>query len=202
MTNQALRVVKLGGSLLDMPDLRERFRHWLALQPPARAIVLVGGGRVADCVRDADHLHRLGEEVSHWLAIRAMNLNARLVAAMFEEARLVTELDEIPTTPPSQAEPTQFVILDPLTCMQSLEASPNPLPHTWEVTSDSIAARVAIEIRATELVLLKSTLPQAADSRAAAAAGYVDEYFPRDAHGLTVRCVNFRDDDFPERRLS
>ncbi len=57
-----------------------------------------------------------------------------------------------------------------------------PLPHSWEVTSDSLAGWVAIRWPANRLVLLKSVgLPVAADRvsfREAADSGHVDAYFP------------------------
>ena len=76
------------------------------------------------------------------------------------------------------------------------------LPCGWEVTSDSIAARLAQAIGANELVLLKSTLPTGSASRTALAqSGFVDAHFPHAAAGLTVRAVNLRRLDFAEVRL-
>jgi aspartokinase-like uncharacterized kinase len=87
-----------------------------------------------------------------------------------------------------------LAILDPLPYLLAAEAATKftPLPHSWDVTSDSIAARVAAELQA-ELVLLKSTPPPSDDLPAAAASGYVDPYFPTAAAGLqSVRFVNLR----------
>ncbi len=68
------------------------------------------------------------------------------------------------------------------------------------VTSDSIAARLAHALRADELVLLKSRLPQPPCTAATAAlAGYVDDYFPQAISvACRVRYVNFRDPAFAE----
>jgi hypothetical protein len=81
--------------------------------------------------------------------------------------------------------------------------SSNPLPHNWDVTSDSIAARLAVLACAHELVLLKSSLPRPEATRSEMAqAGYVDRYFPQAAVGVPIiRCVNLRPSELPEVRL-
>src|SRR5437868_8610811 len=61
------------------------------------------------------------------------------------------------------------------------------LPHSWDVTSDSIAAHVAIEVNANRLILLKSIdMPNGVSWSDAAANGWVDLYFPTIAS--RVRC--------------
>ncbi|MDA1179764.1 MAG: hypothetical protein O2931_13325, partial [Planctomycetota bacterium] len=72
------RVVKLGGSLLSDPQLPVRWDAWWRSQPRWDTLVVVGGGCWVDAVREADKLHSLGEEVSHWLAIDALRITARL----------------------------------------------------------------------------------------------------------------------------
>ena len=72
------------------------------------------------------------------------------------------------------------------------------LPHTWAVTSDSIAARVAVVSGAEHLILLKSvTIPEGMDWEEAAERGFVDEWFARTLRParpwLKVRAVNFRE---------
>ena len=71
-------VVKVGGSLYDLPDLGSRLRAWLTEQCAGDDVVLVpGGGGTADVIRHFDRVHGLGEETSHWLALRALTLNAQ-----------------------------------------------------------------------------------------------------------------------------
>ena len=72
------------------------------------------------------------------------------------------------------------------------------LPHHWSVTSDSIAARVAVAAGAEHLVLLKSvTIPEGMDWEEAAERGFVDEWFARTLRpagaSLKVRAVNLRE---------
>ncbi len=190
------RVVKLGGSLLDLPDLAARLRRWLERQPAMSTLLVVGGGRLADVLRDADRLHRLGETASHWLCIRAMTIHAEMLAALLPEARLMASIAEW------RSRPATLSILDPWVFLREEERRfPGPtLPESWQATSDSIAARIASCVDATELVLLKSKLPQhEATLPAAAAAGFVDPLLPQFGGGLpAIRSVNFRSDEFLE----
>jgi aspartokinase-like uncharacterized kinase len=74
------------------------------------------------------------------------------------------------------------------------------LPHTWETTSDSIAARVAVCLGADELVLLKSVTPKSGENlETLAKLGLVDKFFPHAANMLcNVRIVNLRRPAFDE----
>src|SRR5262249_50947889 len=79
-------VVKVGGSLYDLPGLGARLRAWLERLPSREVLLVPGGGPAADVVRDLDRLHRLGEEAAHWLALRALSVNARFLAALLPGA--------------------------------------------------------------------------------------------------------------------
>jgi aspartokinase-like uncharacterized kinase len=196
MTEPLLRVVKLGGSLLDLAGLAAALRRWVSTQPPADQVIVVGGGAVVDSIRQADALHALGEEASHWLALGAMDLTARLVSVMLPEAPLLEWLDK---DSPRQAGRVRIVL--PCAMLRELDARTElaPLPHCWDVTSDSIAAWLAGLWRADELVLLKSRLPtggSAADNE------LLDPYFCRVAASIpSIRCVNLRDAAFADCRI-
>ena len=191
-----IRVVKLGGSLLDLPDLAARLRRWLDGQHRMKTALLVGGGRLSDAVREYDRVHALGDEAAHWLAVGSMQLNARLAAAMLPEAAWIEAVDDLANAACSLS------IVDPWHLLRDADRrSPQPLLAGWQVTSDSIAARLAELCSACELVLLKSALPGEASVAAAAASGYVDRFFPHAVSLPHVRCVNLRDDSFSEVRL-
>jgi hypothetical protein len=69
------------------------------------------------------------------------------------------------------------------------------LPHSWDVTSDSIAARAALVYGAERLVLLKSVdVPPGTPWDEAAARGWVDAHFSHVVSGapFAVEVVNFR----------
>src|SRR5437763_809108 len=77
-------VVKVGGSLYDLPDLKSRLVAFIhSLSDPDRLLV-PGGGTVADAVRTWDRTHSLGQTASHWIALRACALNAHFLAALLD----------------------------------------------------------------------------------------------------------------------
>ena len=182
-------IVKVGGSLFDWPNLGPRLRDWLAAHAPRETILVPGGGRLADVVRDLDRTHGLGDEVTHGMALSAMTINAHLLAALLPESCVIDgpDLAELLW---EQGRPP---ILDTLAFCESDDAG--ALPHTWAVTSDSVAARLAVVAGAAELVLLKSTSPPAGDVAAWAECGYVDAWLPRVLSGTDIRvtAVNLRE---------
>ena len=183
-------VVKVGGSLYDWPDLGPHLRRWLDAHVPRETILVPGGGRFADVVRDFDRVHRLGEETAHWLALRALTINADLLAALLLGACVIDGPDLAELVWEQGRRP----VLDALAFCESDEAGAGRLPHTWAVTSDSIAARVAVTAGAQELVLLKSAPPPPGDVAAWAAVGYVDAWLPRvlAGSGVRLRVVDLR----------
>jgi 5-(aminomethyl)-3-furanmethanol phosphate kinase len=174
-------VVKVGGSLYDLPDLGERLRRFLASLAGPR-LVVPGGGATADVVRAFDRDHGLGPTVAHWLALRACAMNAWFLRELLPTAEVV-------------ADPRAcglLGILDLHAFAQDDEGRAGCLPHVWSATSDSVAARVA-EVASAELVLLKS-VDIAGDWERAAQEGLVDPVFPEVVAraALRVRAVNLR----------
>jgi aspartokinase-like uncharacterized kinase len=196
MTGLPRRIIKLGGSLLDWPEWPERFEAWLARQPAAENLVLPGGGSLADAVREIDALYPLPPVAAHWLCIRAMSIHARQLTARWPAATLCSRLRALDDAAPSAG----LVFLDPWPILRDEEPQfpGQPLPAGWDVTSDSIAARLAEMATAAELVLLKSSAVQEGESLAELSQrGFVDAYFPRAAGAVNrIRCVNLRDEAF------
>jgi 5-(aminomethyl)-3-furanmethanol phosphate kinase len=164
-----IRVVKVGGSLLDWPLLGKALHLWLVEQSPATNILLCGGGTLCDAIRRVDATHALGEEAAHWLCVDVLAVTARMLAAVVRDFHVVDAVD--------RSARGGVVILDPRRFL--IDDEPRRpgcvLPQNWSVTSDSIAARLAEVLEADELVLLKSAdLP----AQGIPVAGYVDAHFP------------------------
>jgi aspartokinase-like uncharacterized kinase len=186
-------VVKVGGSLLTWPPLPGRLADLLHEHRERRPILVVGGGPAADLVRDLDWVHNLGEPVAHALALRALDLTAHALAALLPVLLVVDRIEEIAPCQASGRIPTfaprRFLDAEDI-------ESPDPLPHSWSVTTDSIAARLAIRLDASGLLLLKSApAPVPATRAEAARLGLVDPAFERIAASLgAVSYSNLRDD--------
>jgi aspartokinase-like uncharacterized kinase len=189
-----LRVIKLGGSLLDLADWPRRVADWLGEEPHAANVLVVGGGALADAIRDCDRRFALGEEKSHWLCIRALSMHAEIAATLLGRGmgnvRLVREFEEL-----HRLESGHLAVFDPEPFLRDHESRlpGTPLPHTWGATSDSIAARLAACLGAQELVLLKSAPPP--ENPRCAEAGYVDSHFAVAAQNVRqVWFVDLRSD--------
>jgi hypothetical protein len=123
--------VKLGGSLYSrVPDIVP------VLQSSGRPLVIVpGGGPFANAVRRAG----LDDDTAHWEAIGAMETYGRYIASF-----------GIPVTDRLTL-PDRTVIFHPARYLRKHD----PLPHSWDVTSDTIAAWTAAELHL-DLLILKS----------------------------------------------
>ena len=144
-------VVKLGGSLLDLLDLPQRLNRLRPEWGP-RPLLMVGGGAVADQVRTWDRQHELGEERAHWLALDALELTARLVESLWSPAR-VTRREDYELAWEQERVP----LIQAREWFEAAIRRETPTPHhTWETTTDTIAAWIASLTQAESLWLLKS----------------------------------------------
>lgn len=191
----SITVFKLGGSLLDLPDLAVRLQNAFSKLGNDRPLVISGGGDAADIVRRWHRTFGLDEERSHWLALDAIRLNQQLLL------ELIPKLELVPTRQAAQVALShdRIPLLDLAEFLRTEEALVEPterLPHCWDVTSDSLAAWVAARWPADRLILLKSVdLPDAQtdDSEQLASAGLIDSFFPQLTNSIpTIEWINLR----------
>jgi probable H4MPT-linked C1 transfer pathway protein len=183
-------VVKVGGGLV-----REAGEG--ALRTLCRAIgdagaghpllVVPGGGAFADAVREHDSRFALRAATAHRMAILAMDQFGWLLSELIPGGAPCTELGEARAA----AARGRTAVLLPAGLLAG-----DPLPASWAVTSDSIAAWVSGAVDAARLVLVKPvaglyrdwpadgeplarlTVHELAELRAAGRAGGVDPHLP------------------------
>lgn len=170
-----LAVVKVGGSLFDLPNLRVRLRKFIEESGDWRLCFVAGGGASADVVRGLQPTHQLPDAAAHRLAMESLRVGEQLLCELVPDSQLVRSATEV-----HQTFSLTRVCVVQTTSFVTGEACEPVLDETWDVTSDSIAAWIARVLAAQRLVLLKSTEPpdEVSTSRR------VDEAFSIHAHGI------------------
>lgn len=141
-------LLKVGGSLYRQPELPTYALTWGMLAAEYRLLLLPGGGPFADQVRAADACFNLSDSTTHWMSILAMDQYAYLLANLIPSAALVYTLEMAGAICANR----QLAVLAP----SALLLQKDPLPHSWQITSDSIAAWLAKYANIQRLILLKS----------------------------------------------
>jgi len=192
-----ITVIKVGGSLFDLPDLTARLSALLNRLENTRPLIICGGGATANLIRNWDQTYHLGDTAAHWLAIEALSLNDRLLCQLLPGTEIVTSQAEATAA----WKETRVPILGSYHYLKQTASSQfADLPASWDVTSDSIAAWVTLTWPAEELLLLKSVdLPHEKTTLLELAeAGFVDPYLPTFSDSLPcLRWCNLRADPIP-----
>jgi aspartokinase-like uncharacterized kinase len=162
------RVVKLGGSLLNIDQLDVKLIAWLAVNDDMQNIIVVGGGKKVDGVRELHAAKILSDEDAHKIACATMRINALLVASKITGTTCYDDIQQLDVAASST------VTFDSFTWIMQQEN----VPASWDFTSDSIAARLASELDADELVLIKSRMGSIDEP------GFVDECFATESKSV------------------
>ena len=139
-------VLKVGGSLADDPASLTRLCQELsALAKAHRIAVVPGGGEFADTVRKLDRTYGLSKTAAHKMAVLAMDQYGFLLSDITPKSYVSHSLKEVSNS----AKGTLPILLP-----SNLLFREDPLEHSWDVTSDTIAAYVAQLLDAEKLVLV------------------------------------------------
>ena len=138
-------VVKLGGSLA----YSDRLPRWLqTLAESASVVIVPGGGPFADQVRRSQAHWGFGESSAHHMALLAMEQFGTMLCGMHDGLAAATTESEIRTVH-ARGEcpvwmPTRMVMAE------------STIAHSWDVTSDSLAAWLCAQLGEDALLLVKS----------------------------------------------
>ena len=187
-----LAVVKVGGSLFDHPDLGTGLRAYLDQLEASKILVVAGGGIVADAVRELDHWQEIGEEKSHELALLATEVSMHFLRDRlgFTAGGWTTAIEWWR----AMVEGRRVICLGAWLFLRQYENELGRIPHSWEFTTDSIAALAASVARARVILLKSIDIPHGCSWEEAASRGWVDGCFPAivAGHALCVEAINFR----------
>jgi aspartokinase-like uncharacterized kinase len=140
-------VIKVGGSLAEDPEvLRALCGRLSELAEKYSIVVVPGGGRFADVVRDFDQRFSVPRNVSHRMAILGMDQFGLLLSTVTPGSSVSRRLDDLEkmsaTGKVAIFLPSHFMLEE------------DPLENSWDVTSDSIAAYIAKRLDATKVILV------------------------------------------------
>ena len=182
-------VVKIGGSLNADPLLPQ----WLSLLTQlggGRVVLVGGGGRFADAVREHQAHWHYGDLAAHNMALLAMAQTAYFLHALNPALQLVTtEADALRVLRLGKA-----ALWSPLALLREQAGADT----NWNTTSDSIALALAQRLGAQQLLLVKSCAVDPCFSLAQLSdAGIVDHRFAALAAqgGVAIRFMRHDEPD-------
>lgn len=135
-------VIKVGGSLYPehIMDLYEVFR-----KSDEKIILINGGGELANKLREYNNKYNFTDDTNHWNAIMCMDIIGSQICDMCDDIIAVRSFDEI-----DEVHKNGKI---PLILSYELLKKLDPLAHSWDVTSDSIACWIAHKLNAKLLIL-------------------------------------------------
>lgn len=137
-----MRVIKLGGSLLETGKISACLNH--ILNSDIQTVVVCGGGDFANAVRNAQQNWHFDDVAAHEMAILAMQQTAIMLQNCqpeFVRESVVSNLKN-------------HVFSIWLPDINELNAA--KIKPSWQITSDSLAAWLATKLDADKLIVVKS----------------------------------------------
>ena len=138
-------VIKIGGSLLTDTRLAEWLRV-ITLVRNEKVLVVPGGGIFADHAKEAYRKSFLSEETAHELAVLGMRQYGYILSSSSSAIKIIDNLSSFNL----YSDRCPAIWLPNNKSVISLGT-----PESWDATSDSIAAKVAMRFKA-NLLLVKS----------------------------------------------
>ena len=139
-------VLKIGGSLLEDPSTLVGLCKTIGQMAKAHRIVVIpGGGEFADLIRKIDENYKLSNTVIHKMAILAMDQYGLLLSNLIPNSYFSYSLEKI-------CKSRKGIL--PIFLPSKLMFQEDPLPHSWDVTSDTIAGYIAKLLNSKKLILV------------------------------------------------
>lgn len=187
-------VVKLGGSVMETATiiLSHLVAHMQDIKDTS-ILIIPGGGMFANAIRSASRQYSIGDDAAHWMAILAME----------QYAYYLIEKTGIRTVDSIENIPAGVSIMLPYQLLKKEDE----LPHSWDVTSDTIAAWVAnridarfVKVTDVDGVFQESRLVTdiSAEELEKMGTTCADRYFPGFLRSKSMDCVVVNG-NFPER---
>lgn len=142
-------IFKIGGKILEnVEDLTSTISQLTNLYDKGRIqkiILIPGGGTHANFIRKVYSELKLTEELGHWMGVISMNYNGIELGKKFPELEVIEDINRL------KKFDKNICIFLPYRFLKEIDR----LPHSWDVTSDSITLSIAEEIGIPYCFLIK-----------------------------------------------
>lgn len=158
-----MKVIKLGGSLMADTLALTRCLQTITQNTQDKQVIVAGGGVFAEQVRTVQQQWKFDDKTAHAMAILSMQQTALLLNA------LLLNNSPLNTSPLSNTHKICTVVEDVFSIQQAglvypiIIWSPSikqlntaSIPSNWDISADSLAAWLAGQLKATELIVVKS----------------------------------------------
>ena len=169
------RIVKFGGSLLSRPEWPDQLRRWLQGHRQEQIVLMVGGGKMIDAIRDIDVHHRLPSDDVHWRCVQLLDATFDVVRWTLPELATIAQQSEWQSFVEAAKTPGIHLLRIAAYYVRETPDAENPsdgdatrpsrgwarhrLPWDWQTTTDAIAVAMAADAAADCVTLLKSCDP-------------------------------------------
>jgi hypothetical protein len=148
-------ISKIGGKIFEnennLHSTISQFKSLLQLKRTLSKVILIpGGGSYANFIRELDFKMNLGNDISHWAAIYAMNKNGLEICKKFPEILYINDYTNLKDIIKETNHKLLCIFL-PFDFLYQTDE----LPHSWDVTSDSITLYIASKLHLKECYLIK-----------------------------------------------
>ncbi|MFX0140640.1 MAG: hypothetical protein ACFFDN_43780, partial [Candidatus Hodarchaeota archaeon] len=142
-------IFKIGGKILDnskhLINTIAQLTQLYEDKTIQKVILIPGGGILANFVRNLYLEFKIDDDLAHWIAIYSMNFNGLELQRKFPHLEIIEDFEFL------KNEKRIFSIFLPYKILRLID----PLPHSWEVTSDSITLYFAYKLGVNDCFLIK-----------------------------------------------
>ena len=142
-------VFKIGGKIFeDFENLKSTISQLKQLYDENlidKIVLIPGGGSFANFIRKIYSELKFTEEIAHWMGIISMNYNGLEISKKFPSLQVIESYDKLIENSKT------FCVFLPYEFIKENDK----LPHSWDVTSDSISLFIAKKLELNECFLIK-----------------------------------------------
>ena len=188
-----MKVIKLGGSLMNDATTLIDCLNTIEQKYTDKIVLVPGGGVFADQIRLLQQQWKFNDEIAHQMALIAMHQMALLLKSIQKSFVLASNISDI------QQELLNHSVVIWMPDLEELNSC--GVEASWNITSDSLAAWLAKQLTATELILVKSAeIPLKLDIRQMQKLGLLDQAFKEYSNNASyeITIINkYRFNEYP-----